>query len=128
MFSKCAFWLKEVPFLGHVISGEGIAVDPSKVQEVLDWKSSRSITQIRNFLRLAGYYRRFIPNFSKITKPMTKPLEKDTKFKWSPQCEEAFLTLKKLLTIAPVLAQPDIDQPFDMYCDASGTGIKGVLM
>jgi hypothetical protein len=128
MFSKCAFWLKEVPFLGHVISGEGIAVDPSKVQEVLDWKSSRSITQIRNFLRLAGYYRRFIPNFSKITKPMTKPLEKDTKFKWSPQCEEAFLTLKKLLTIAPVLAQPDIDQPFNMYCDASGTGIKGVLM
>jgi hypothetical protein len=128
MFSKCAFWLKEVPFLGHVISGEGIAVDPSKVQEVLDWKSSRSITQIRNFLRLAGYYRRFIPNFSKITKPMTKPLEKDTKFKWSPQCEEAFLTLKKLLTIAPVLAQPDIDQPFDMYCDASGTGIRGVLM
>jgi hypothetical protein len=128
MFSKCAFWLKEVPFLGHIISGEGIAVDPSKVQEVLDWKSSRSITQIRNFLRLAGYYHRFIPNFSKITKPMTKPLEKDTKFKWSPQCEEAFLTLKKLLTIAPVLAQPDIDQPFDMYCDASGTGIRGVLM
>jgi hypothetical protein len=119
--------LKEVPFL-HVISVEGIAVDPSKVQEVLDWKSPRSVTQIRSFLGLVGYYRRFIQNFSKIIKPMTKLLEKDVKFKWSPQCEKAFLTLKKLLTTAPVLAQPDIDKPFDLYCDASGTGIGGVLM
>jgi hypothetical protein len=77
---------------------------------------------------LAGYYRRFIPNFSKIAKPMTKLLEKDAKFKWSPQCEDAFLTLKKLLTTAPVLTQPDIDKSFDVYCDASGTGIGGVLM
>jgi hypothetical protein len=84
--------------------------------------------QIGNFLGLVGYYRRFIPNFSKITKPITKLLEKDIKFKWSPQFDEAFLTLKKLLTTAPVLAQPDIDKPFDVYCDASGTGIGGVLM
>jgi hypothetical protein len=103
-FSRCAFWLKEVPFLGHVISAKGIAVDLGKVQEVLDWKSPRSVTQIHSFLILAGYYRRFIPNFSKIAKLMTKLLEKDIKFKWSPQCEEAFLTLKKLLTTAPVLA------------------------
>jgi hypothetical protein len=127
-FKKCAFWLKEVPFLGHVISAEGIAADPSKVQEVLDWKCPRSVTQIRSFLGLAGYYRRFIPNFSKVAKLMTKLLEKDAKFKWSPQCEEAFLTLKKLLTTAPVLVQPDIDQLFDVYCDASGTSIRGVLM
>jgi hypothetical protein len=127
-FSKCAFWLKEVPFLEHIISAEGIAVDPSKVQEVFDWKSPRSVTQIRSFLGLAGYYRRFIPNFSKIAKPMTKLLEKEAKFKWSPQCEEAFLTLKKLLPTAPVLAQSDIEKPFDVYCDASGTGIGGVLM
>jgi hypothetical protein len=84
--------------------------------------------QIRSFLELVGYYRRFIPNFSKIVKPMTKLLEKDAKFKWSPQCEEAFLTLKKLLTTTPVLAQPDIEKPFDVCCDASGTGIGGVLM
>jgi hypothetical protein len=127
-FSKCAFWLKKVPFLGHVISAEGSAVNSSKVQEVLDWKSPRSITQIRSFLGLARYYHWFIPNFSKIAKPMTKLLEKDTKFKWSLQCEEAFLTLKKLLTIALVLAQPDIDKPFDVYCDASGTDIGGILM
>jgi hypothetical protein len=127
-FSKCAFWLREVPFLGHIISAEGIAVDPSKVQEVLDWKSPRSVTQICSFLRLAGYYHRFIPNFSKITKPMTQLLEKETKFKWSPQCEEAFLTLKKLLTTTPVLAQPNIEKPFDVYCDAPGMGIGGVLM
>jgi hypothetical protein len=93
-FSKCAFWLKEVPFLGHIISTEGIAVDPSKAQEVLDWRSPRSVIQIRSFLGLAGYYCRFIPSFSKIAKPMTKPLEKEAKFKWSPPYEEAFLTLK----------------------------------
>jgi hypothetical protein len=127
-FSKCAFWLKEVPSLRHIISVEGIAVDPSKVQEVLDWKSTRSVTQIRRFLGLAGYYRRFIPNFSKIAKPMIQLLEKKAKFKWNPPCEEVFLTLKKLLTTAPVLAQPNIEKPFDVYCDASGTGIRGVLM
>jgi hypothetical protein len=84
--------------------------------------------QIQSFLRLAGYYRRFIPNFSKITKPMTQLLEKVAKFKWSLQCEKSFLTLKKLLTTAPVLAQPDIEKPFDVYFDASDMGIGGVLM
>jgi hypothetical protein len=84
--------------------------------------------QIRSFLGLAGYYRRFIPNFSKIAKPMTKHLEKEAKFEWSPQFKDAFLTLKKLLTTAPVLAQPDIEKLFDVYCDASGMGIGGVLM
>jgi hypothetical protein len=127
-FRKCAFWLKEVSFLGHIISAEGIAVDPSKVQEVLDWKSLRSITQICSFLRLTGYYRRFIPNFSKITNPMTRLLEKEAKFNWSPQCEEVFLTFKKLLTIAYLLAQPDIEKSFDVYYDASSIGIGGVLM
>jgi hypothetical protein len=76
--------MKKVPFLGHVIYAEGIAVDQSKVQEVLDWKSPKSVRQIRSFLGLAGYYRRFIPNFSKIARPMTQLLEKEAKFKWSP--------------------------------------------
>jgi hypothetical protein len=105
-----------------------LQLTPGKVQEVIDWKSPRLVMQIHSFLGLAGYYRRFIPNFSKIAKPMTKLLEKEAKFKWSPQCKEAFLTLKKLLTTAPLLAQPDIKKPFDVYYDASGMDIGGVLM
>ena len=126
--SKCAFWLKEVAFLGHVLSAEGIAVDPSKVREVLNWKQPQTVTEIRSFLGLAGYYRRFIANFSKIAKPMTSLLHKNVKFIWSPKCEEAFQILKKLLTSAPILAQPDTSKPFDIYCDASGSGLGCVLM
>ena len=79
-FNKCDFWLKEVPFLGHVISAEGISVDPSKVQDVLDWEAPTSVPEIRSFLGLDGYYRRFIPEFSKIAKLMTELLKKGVKF------------------------------------------------
>ena len=101
---------------------------PGKVQDVLNLKSPKSVHQIRQFLGLAGYYRLFIPNFSKIAQPMTKLLQKDVKFVWSPTCEEDFQALKKFLTSAPVLAQPDIDRPFDVYCDAFRTGLGCVLM
>jgi hypothetical protein len=127
-FSKCEFWLDSVKFLGHTISSEGISVDPTKVQEVMDWKPPTSVHQIRSFLGLAGYYRRFIPDFSKIAKPMTELLKKEVKYRWDDKCDEAFHTLRKLLTTAPVLAQPDNTQPFDVYCDASGTGLGCVLM
>ena len=127
-FSKCKFWLDRVQFLGHVLTPEGVSVDPSKVQDVLDWKSPRSVHQIRQFLGLAGYYRRFIPDFSKIAQPMTKLLQKEAKFVWGPACEEAFQSLKTFLTTAPVLAQPDIERPFDVYCDASKMGLGCVLM
>jgi hypothetical protein len=80
MFSKCEFWLTKVQFLGHVVSSEGISVDPSKVQQVLDWKSPRTVHQVHNFLSLASYFHRFIPNFSKITKPITDLLKKEEKF------------------------------------------------
>ena len=93
-FSKCEFWLKEVGFLGHVISGEGIAVDPTKVKSVTEWLAPTSVGEIRNFLGLAGYYRRFIENFSKIVKPMTDLLKKHTKFKWMEECEASFQDLK----------------------------------
>jgi hypothetical protein len=116
-----------MPFLGHVISPEGIAVDPGKVKDVLDWKPLTSITEVRSFLGLAGYYRRFIPNFSKIAKPITK-LMKGNKYEWSVYCYETFQTLKKLLTTSPVLVEPDITKPFDVYCDASSTGLGYVLM
>jgi hypothetical protein len=94
----------------------------------MDWKPPTSVHQIRSFLGLAGYYRRFIPDFSKIAKPMNELLKKEVKFCWDDKCDEAFHTLRKLLTTAPVLAQPDNTQPFDVYCDASGTGLGCVLM
>ena len=111
-FSKCEFWLNKIPFLGHVLSGDGISVDPTKVQEVLEWKAPTTVTEVQSFLGLAGYYRRFIPDFSKIAKPMTRLLQKDEKFVWTPKCEEAFHTLRTLLTSAPVLAQPDNRKAF----------------
>jgi hypothetical protein len=103
-FSKCEFWLSEVQFLGHVISLEGISVDPGNVREVLDWKPPRTLHQVCNFLGLAGYYCRFIPNFFKIAKLITDLLKKDEKFVWDAKRGEVFQTLKKLLTTSPVLA------------------------
>src|SRR6266540_4856333 len=126
--NKCQFWLKEVSFLGDILSAKGVAVDPSKVQEVLDWKSPTSVTKIQSFLGLAGYYRRFIQDFSKIAKPMTKHLQKEAKFNWTSAFEAAFQQLKTLLTSAPVLTQPNVTKPFDVYCDASGTSLRCVLM
>jgi hypothetical protein len=120
--------LREVPFLGHVLSDGGIMVDPTKVQEVLNWKAPISVHEVRSFLGLAGYYRRFIPDFSKIAKPMTRLLQKDTRFVWTPECDATFHQLRTLLTSAPVLVQPDIKKPFDGYYDASGIVLGGVMM
>jgi hypothetical protein len=127
-FSKREFCLDSVRFLGHTISSEGISVDPTKVQKVMDWKPPISVHQIRSFFGLAGYYQRFILDFSRIANPMTELLKKEIKFHWDDKCEEAFHTLRKLLTTAPVLAQLDNTKHFDVYCDASGTGLGCVLM
>src|SRR5688572_22693398 len=110
-FSKCAFWLEEIQFLGDVLSARGIAVDPSKVKDILEWKPPTTIHQVRSFLGLAEYYRRFIPEFSKLVKPITSLLKNDVKFNWSSKCDEAFEQLKTLLTTTPVLAQLDINKP-----------------
>jgi hypothetical protein len=126
--SKCDFWLKEVKFLGHTISQAGIVVDPDKVQEVMNWTPPTTVRQIQSFLGLAGYYRRFIPDFSRIVKPITELLKKEAKFVWGQKCEDAFHALRQHLTTAPVLAQPDNSKPFNVYCDASGTGLGCVLM
>jgi hypothetical protein len=88
--SKCEFWLKQVAFIGHVISNGGISVDPGKVQDLLSWKVPTSVDNVQSFLRLAGYYQRFIEGFLKISKPMTESLEKDKQFKWMPACEASF--------------------------------------
>jgi hypothetical protein len=103
-------------------------VDPTKVKEVLDWKPPMFVSEVQSFLELASYYRRFIPNFSKIMKPITELLKKGNKYAWNDVCDEAFKNMKKLLTTSPVLAQPDTDKTFDVYCDASDTGLGGVLM
>jgi hypothetical protein len=126
--SKCDFWLKEIKFLGHTISQAGITVDPDKVHEVMNWKPPVTVRQIQSFLGLAGYYRRFIPDFSRIAKPITELLKKETKIVWSQKCEDAFHALRQHLTTAPLLAQPNSSKPFDVYCDASGTGLCCVLM
>jgi hypothetical protein len=109
-FSKCEFWLDQVEFLGYVISKEGIAMNPSKVQSVLDWQAPINVKEIRGFLGMARYYRRFIEGFSKIAGPMTKLLRKNTPFEWSEKCEESFQELKKKLTTAPILAVPETER------------------
>ena len=126
--SKCDFWLEEVSFLGHVISKGGIAVDPSKVEAVMSWESPKSVFEIRSFLGLAGYYRRFIEGFSKLALPLTKLTRKGQVFVWDAQCESSFRTLKERLTTAPVLVLPNPSESFVVYCDASKMGLGGVLM
>jgi len=117
-----------VSFLGHVISGSGIVVDPSKVDAVSQWETLKSVTEIRSFLGLAGYYRRFIEGFSKLALPLTQLTCKGKAFVWDVQCENNFNELKQWLTTAPVLVLPKSDEPFVVYCDASKLGLGGVLM
>ncbi|GJU98258.1 putative reverse transcriptase domain-containing protein [Tanacetum coccineum] len=127
-FSKCEFWIPKVQFLGHVIDSEGIHVDPAKIESVKDWASPKSPTEIRQFLGLAGYYRRFIEGFSKIAKPMTKLTQKKVKFEWGDKQEAAFQLLKQKLCSAPILALPEGSEDFIVYCDASKKGLGAVLM
>ncbi|KAK1670414.1 hypothetical protein QYE76_058573 [Lolium multiflorum] len=127
-FSKCEFCLSEVGFLGHVISKEGIVVDTSKVAAVTEWEPPKNVGEIRSLLGLAGYYRRFIENFSKIAKPMTELLKKEKKFAWTEACEASFQELKKRLVSAPILCLPDLEKEFQVYCDASCQGLGSVFM
>jgi hypothetical protein len=113
-FSKCEFWLAEVTFLRHVISIGGVSVDPSKVKDMLNWVPLTNASEIQSFLGLAGYYRRFIKDFSKIAKLMTRLLEKNTDFDWTEECQSNFEELKKRLTLAQVLILPDITKTFDI--------------
>ncbi|KAK1609701.1 hypothetical protein QYE76_033374 [Lolium multiflorum] len=106
----------------------GIAVDPAKIKTVTEWKAPTTQTEVRAFLGLAGYYRRFVEGFSSIARPMTQLLKKDKKFEWTAKCEESFQQLKSRLTTAPILIMPDITKPFDVYCDASKIGLGCVLM
>ncbi|GJT95141.1 putative reverse transcriptase domain-containing protein [Tanacetum coccineum] len=127
-FSKCEFWIPKVQFLGHMIDSQGIHIDPAKIESIKDWASPKSPTEIRQFLGLAGYYRRFIEGFSKIAKPMTKLTQKKVKFEWGDKQETAFQLLKQKLCSAPILALPEGSEDFIVYCDASIKGLGAVLM
>ena len=102
-FSKCDFWLNEVSFLGHIVVVKGIRVDPAKIEAVVNWKLPRSVTEVRSFLGLAGYYRRFVKGLSVIASPRTKLLKKGVKFEWTDKCEDSFEQLKGMLVEAPIL-------------------------
>ena len=127
-FSKCEFWLSRVGFLGHVVSADGIYVDPQKVEAVASWEQPTTVTEVRSFLGLAGYYRRFIEGFSKIVGPLHCLTRKGVKFEWTNRCEESFQTLKEKLTSAPVLPLPEGNEGFEVYSDASRQSLGCVLM
>ncbi|KAJ4974055.1 hypothetical protein NE237_007229 [Protea cynaroides] len=127
-FKKCEFWLKEVVFLGHVVSEDGIKVDPSKIAAIIGWEAPKSVVEIRSFLGLAGYCRRFVEDYSRIAVPLTRLTKKGEKFIWTDECEKCFQTLKSRLVSAPILTIPVNAVPFTLYTDASGLGIGCVLM
>ena len=116
-FSKCEFWLDQVSFLGHVVSKEGISVDPEKVKAIIEWPAPKNVHEVRSFMGLASYYRKFVENFASITRPITQLVCKDKKFEWTFECEAAFLELKKRLTSTPVLALPDSKNEFEIFCE-----------
>ena len=126
--SKCEFWLKEVSFLGHIVSAEGIRVDPMKIEVVLKWKPPQNVTDVGSFLGLASYYRRFVQGFSFIASPLTRLLRKGVKFEWDDKCQSNFERLKEILVEASVLIQPPLGKDYTMYSDASRIGLGCILM
>nr|GFD03400.1 putative reverse transcriptase domain-containing protein [Tanacetum cinerariifolium] len=127
-FSKCDFWLESIQFLGHVIDSEGVHVDPAKIATIKNWATPTTPTEVRQFLGLTGYYRRFIKGFSLISKPLTKLTQKNKKFEWETESEQAFQTLKQKLCCSPILALPEGMDDFVVYCDASLKCFGAVLM
>ena len=121
-FSKCEFWLDQVMFLGHVVSRRGIIVDPKKIKAIMEWPAPTFVTEVRSFIGLASYYRRYVENFSCIYWPITILIRKNVKFQWTSKCGEAFQELKRQLTSAPVLTLPDSREPYEVYSNASLEG------
>ncbi|GKF25363.1 putative reverse transcriptase domain-containing protein, partial [Tanacetum coccineum] len=127
-FSKCDFWIRIVQFLGQLIDNQRFHVDPAKIEAIKNWASPTTPIEIRQFLGLAGYYRRFIKDFSKIAKSLTELTQKNKKYIWGKDQETAFQLLKQKLCKAPILALPEGNDDFVVYCDASLQGLGAVLM
>lgn len=126
--SKCSFAQEQLEYLGHIISASGVSTDPSKIQAVQDWPPPTHVKQVRQFLGLAGYYRKFIKNYGLISRTLTDLLKKHTQFQWTPQLQQCFEALKKALISAPVLSLADFSKEFTIETDASDKGIGAVLM
>ena len=126
--SKCDFIKKRLNYLGHIISDEGISVDPDKVSVMENLKPPTNIREVRSFLGMTSYYRKYVPNFSKIAKPLTSLTRKNARFKWTDEAQKSFDFLKESLLQAPILAFPDITKPFKLYTDASQYALGAVLM
>jgi len=124
---KCSLLQKSVSFLGHVVSGGKIGVDYEKIRHVVEWPIPRTLKEVRGFVGLCSYYRRFVKDFGRIAAPLNELSKKNQVFKWTEKCQDAFDTLKELLTTAPLLAMPNQDDKFILDCDASQCAIGGVL-
>ena len=120
--------MREVQFLGHIVGTEGIRVDPTKIEVVTNWERPKTPTEVRRFIELARYYRRFVKDFSKIAVPLTKLTRKIEKFEWTESCERSFQELKQEFVTAPILALPDDQGDFVIFSDASHKGLGCVLM
>lgn len=126
--SKCSFAQTEIAYLGHVISANGVGTDPAKLDSIARWPTPASVKELRSFLGLAGYYRRFVRHFGLISKPLTNLLKKSSLFVWTPDHDHAFQALKSALCQSLVLALPNFSKPFAVETDASDSGIGAVLM
>eukprot|EP00253_Pinus_taeda_P006607 PITA_06607 len=127
-FSKCDFYKEQIQYLGHIITKEGIAVDPEKIKTIMDWPTPKDVVDIRSFMGLAGYYQRFVEGFSRVAYPITSLQKKGKAFRWTADCQRSFEQLKHLLTTAPVLCVADPEKEYVVCTDASKEGVGGVLM
>ena len=125
--SKCCLLRSEVAFLGHIVSREGVATDPGKIDTVLNWPTPGNVTDVRSFLGLCSYYRRYVLHFAEIASPLHALTGHDHKFQWTPACQEAFDRLKTALTSAPILSMPNDSGPYTLDTDASLYSIGAVL-